>query len=360
MNRFQSHNIVFIIVSLFLIASCVKDKPNPDNFIIPNATHHGVLITNEGSYGNNNAELSFLDTETKTIFNQLFATANHTSAGDVIESAYYINGKYYITVNNSNKIMVVDANSYQQLASIPSVKSPRYITQVSADKAYVSCLYFPSVYVLNLNTNAISKTITVDYPNTEKMISYNGYCYVTNWDTASSILYKINTITDSIETRIDIGGRASHEIVQDKNNMLWILSGNKYKNKISHLVQYNPALNTIVKTFSFTADEDPFRLIINASKDSLYFINVNYNGTSANNGLYKMSINDIAFPSLPFIHANTNSYFWAVGFDSITNHIFLSDPKGFTQQSTVYEYSNAGLLLNQYTAGIGANGFIFK
>lgn len=48
--------IIFMAVILGL-ASCVKDKPNPDNTLIPNSTHKGILICNEGLYGNNNGEI---------------------------------------------------------------------------------------------------------------------------------------------------------------------------------------------------------------------------------------------------------------------------------------------------------------
>ncbi len=356
MNR-----LLFLLTCFFAsLQACIKDKPKPELHVLPNATHHGIVICNEGSYGNNNGELSFLDFETKTIINQLYFTSNTTSLGDVVQSISLINNTYYVTVNNSNKIVVIDPNTYKEITTITSVKSPRYITQVGANKAYVSCLYFPNVYVLDLTSNTITKTIHVDYPNTEKMIYLNGYCYVTNWDTASNVIYQINTGNDSIENRIHINGQASHDLVCDKNGMLWILSGNKYKNKSSHLTQYNPLSNQIVQTLPFISEQDPFRLSINTNKDTLYFINVDYNGTSSSNGLYKMSISDGTLPALPFIQAPVNSYFWAFGLDSVTHHIFLSDPKGFTQQSTVYEYSNTGNFINQYTAGIGANSFLFK
>ena len=357
---FKVIKITVYVLCISLLNACVKDKPNPEQTIIPNATHRGILISNEGSYGNNNAELSFLDLDTRSIFNQLYNSANKKALGDIVQSVSSINGKYYIVINNSNRIEIIDLNSYQHVASIASINSPRYITQVSQDKAYVSCLYSNLIYVINLQDNSIIKTIHVDFNSTEKMQLFNGYCYVTNWDTASHIIYQINTLSDSIESKIQIIGAASHDIVLDQENRLWILSGNKYKKTNSYLTKYDPITKQIIQTFSFQSNQDPFRLILNAHKDTLYFVDVDYNGASVSNGLFKMSIHANALPMNTFIKAPTNSYFWAVGFDSITSHIFLSDPKGFTQQSTIYEYTNDGNLINQYTAGIGSNGFLFK
>jgi hypothetical protein len=73
-----------------------------------------------------------------------------------------------------------------------------------------------------------------------------------------------------------------------------------------------------------------------------------------------MSIVDSVLPASPFIRAETNSYFWAIGFDSLTRHIFLADPKGFVQNSTIYEYDESGVMIKNYFAGIGTNGFLFK
>jgi len=351
---------LYLFLATILFASCVKDKPNPDTYTLPNATHRGIIVCNEGSYGNNNAELSFIDLETNSSFNQLFRTANNKSMGDVAQSISLINGNYYIPVNNSNKILVVNAQNFSLIAEINNIKSPRYITQVNPTKAYVSSLYFPSVYVIDLNTNSLLKTITVDHPNTERMLSLNGYCYVTNWDTASNLVYKINTITDAIDTKIQLPGRASHDIVLDKNNMLWVLSGNKYKNKNSWLSQINPVSNKVIKSFPFHASEDPFRLTMHPDGITMFYININYNGAATDNGLYLMNIYGSNLPVIPRIQARTNSYFWAIGIDSVTNHIFLSDPKGFTQQSTVYEYSYSGAFLREFNTGIGANTFLFK
>ncbi len=327
---------------------------------MPNATHHGILITNEGAYANNNAELAFLDTENKTIYNQLFFTANQKSLGDVVQSIALINGYYYVVVNNSNKIVIIDPTTFKEIRTISSIQSPRSILQVSATKAYVSCLYHPRIYVIDLVSNTLIRTIAIDHPNTEQMLLKDGFCYVTNWDTASNKVYKVNCVTDEIDEKIQIEGRASHGIVLDKDGNCWILSGNKYKSKASHLCVYHPVTHQMIRTLAFLPVEDPFRLTINHTRDTLYFIQVNYDGGTTHNGLYKMSIHDTVLPTKPFIQANLHSFFWAMGIDSTNQHIFLSDPKGFTQQSTIYEYTANGTLLHEYQTGVGANGFLFK
>lgn len=353
-------NRLLIIFSAWgFLSACVKDKPYPVAHELPNATHRGMLLCNEGSYGNNNGELAFLDLETHTLYNDLFRTANAKSLGDIVQSVSLVNGLYYVVVNHSNKIVIVDPVTFKERGSI-LVQSPRFITQVAADKAYISCLYFPRIYVLDLNTNSITRTIATDYPNTEQMRCRNGACYVTNWDTASKLLYKVDISTDSIIKRITLPGKASHGLAVDKENKWWILSGNKYKNTPSFLSRFDPEHDTVLNALAFPPAHDPFRLTMHPSGDTIYYINVDYNGSSTSNGLYKLGIHETSLPSAPFIAAQTNSYFYALAIDSISAHIFLSDPKGFTQQSTLYEYGAGGSLIRQYQSGIGTNQLIAK
>lgn len=350
---------IMICMSFFIVA-CVKDKPNPEIKPLPSLNANGLLVLNEGSYSNNNAELSYIDLATKEVSNALFKKVNNKSLGDVAQSLTIINGRYYIAVNNSHKIVILDTSNFTIIHTIEQIKFPRFITQINTDIAYVSSLYLPYVYVLQLSNNTIIDTIITDFPNTEQMIALQNDVWICNWDTACNYLYKVDKLTHQLKTKVNIGTYAPHDIVQDKNGMLWVLSGNKYKSKSSSLTCINPESHLIEKSFSFQTDEDPIRLNINASKDTLYYINVNYIGGANNNGLYRMPIDDNTLPPNPMVHAPLNTYFWAFNIDPVTSHFFLSDPKGFTQSSTIYEYTSDGSLLNTFQTGIGSNQLIFR
>ncbi len=356
----EGSKICYLLGFLFFFHSCVKDIPNPDIKTIPNASHKGVVILNEGSYANNNAEISFLDFENNTISNSIFNTANNKSLGDVAQDIILVNGKYYITINNSNKIMVINSATFKEIKTIKNSSNPRYFLKINDSVLYVSSLYSNSIFVLNTNQNEIIHTIHLDFSNTEKMILFNGKVYATNWNTSCNFIYQINPLTHLIEDKITLAGFAAHEIEMDKNGMLWVMSGNKYQNTNSYFTVINPETKQIMKSFSFAKEQDPFRLVFNKTRDSLYFLQVNYQGQNTNNGLYKMSIENTFLPNQAFIPAQTNSYFWALGLDTIHNQIYLSDPKGFNQSSAVLKYDLQGNFIQSYKAGIGANTFLFQ
>lgn len=352
--------ILFLLLCCVYLQACVKDKPNPGKR--PNAitSNKGIVILNEGAYGINNADISFLDLDKRIISNNLYKQQNNKSLGDVAQSITMINGNYFVTVNNSNKVLVLDTANFQLHTTIANVNFPRYILQVSPSKAYVSSLYYPQIKVLDLTTHQVTKTISVDHINTEQMTLVNGFVYCTSWDTASNVIYKINPNTDELVSKIPISGRASHSLALDKHNKLWVMSGNKYKNKPSYLSCIDPRTDTVIKTFAFPNQADPFRLTFNATRDTMYFIQVNYNGGSLYNGVYRMPIEANALPTNAFIPALLNSYYWALSIDSNSHHIYVSDPKGFAQQSTISEFNTKGQLIQQFQAGIGANTFLFR
>ena len=355
----MKHWIIGFILVLSINA-CVKDKPNPPDKPILNNTHRTAIVLNEGSYGLNNADISVLDLDSGVAVNQVFKYANNKSLGDVAQQISLINGQYWITLNNSNRISILDTSSFVEVASISNVKFPRHILKVSADKAYVSSIYNTYIQIIDLNSKSIVGQIPTDYPNQEQMLLHNGMVYCTNWDTASNLIYKIDPTSNTIVKKIELPYRASHSIVQDKLGRIWILAGNKYKEKLSSLSCLDPTADTLLKSFVFPSDADPIKLTINTSRDTLYFININYLEQASNNGLYRMSITDMQLPSSPFIAAQINSYIWGISIDPLDGHIFITDPKGFAQQSTVAEYNSQGTLLRNFQTGIGANSILFR
>jgi DNA-binding beta-propeller fold protein YncE len=107
--------------------------------------------------------------------------------------------------------------------------------------------------------------------------------YASNWNTSCNYLYQINPISNLIENKININGYAAHQIDIDKNGMLWVLSGNKYQNTNSYFTVINPTTKQIIKSFTFTKEQDPFRLVFNKTRDSLYFLQFNYQGQNFKN-----------------------------------------------------------------------------
>ena len=356
MMRNKCAAILFLLS--FTLQACVKDKPDPPNNPIPSGNGRRLYIANEGSLGNGNSSLSFYNIDKDSIFNDVFHQKNGQQLGDIFQSILVSGDQLYMAVNNSDKIVIASKADFALNATI-AVRKPRQMLQVNDEKMYVSSLYYPEINIVNLKTRQVTGKIDIDYANSEGMAMLQGKIYACNWDTACGYIYEIDPVTDQIAARISIAGRAGQQVLVDKNQKLWVLAGNVYQQKLATLTQIDPATRSIIKSFTFPAGADIMKPCWNPTKDTLYFLGVNYNGGTDYNGVYRMSIYASSLPSALFIPAQPLQYFWALGLDSVTNQIYVGDPKGFIQQGNVAVYQTNGQKVRSFPVGLGPSYFSF-
>ncbi|MGN6566940.1 MAG: YncE family protein [Flavipsychrobacter sp.] len=337
-----------------LLVSCVKDKPaNPITMGTGN-----VYVVCEGSLGNGDGTLYAYNPKLDSAYGDKYYAVNKQPLGDVFQSMQRIGDNLFLCVNNSDKVMVVDASSLQ-LKGIINIPKPRYILKISSTKAYVSTLFSNKVYIINPQSLQVTGVIAMPYQNTEGMILYNNKAFICTWDTAANHLYAVDVATDKVTDSILLAGYAPQEIMMDREYKLWVLSGNMPKSKACVFNRIDPDNDKLIKSYAFAIQADPVRPVMNRSNDSIYFIEADFNGGTQYNGIFRMSIYDAALPTVPFIAAKRYQYFWALGIDPATGYIYVGDPKGFIQKGTVSVYKSDASLVSQFNVGIGPGHFYF-
>lgn len=351
--------LVLLCFNFLLLSACVKDKPQPQNTEISNSSGRKIWVANEGSLGNGNASLSFILPDKDSIYNNIFEGKNNQSLGDVFESMLLVGNRLFMAINNSDKIQIIDKDNFTSLGTI-SVQKPRYMVVVDSHKMYVSSLFYADINIVDPTTLQVTGSIQTDYPNTEGLLVFNQKVYACNWDTACNYLYEINPENNQIVKRIFIAGYAPQQVLADKEGKLWVLAGNTEKGKPATLTRIDPVSGSILQSFHFPAAADVMKPCWNAGKDTLYFLEVNYNGGTSNNGVFRMDIHAQTLPANPLVQAKSLQYFWALGVDSTTGKIYVGDPKGFIQRGSVLVYDNNGNLLQTYAAELGPGFFLFE
>ncbi len=340
--------LAIAILGIVIFSSCSKDSPDPTTTItnVTLTSAKKVYVVNEGGFQNGNASISLFDPGNDSVVNNYFYSKNSIALGDVAQSMCKINTDYYIVVNNSNKIVVCDAN-FKIKHAISNLTSPRYIQAVSNEKAYVSDLYANGISIVDLNSGIKTGSITCK-GWTEQMVMLYGKVYVTNMK--SNYLYVIDATIDKIIDSVAVGISAG-SIVLDKNDKLWVLSsGNSTLSIAGNLTKVDPLNLTSVISYPFGTGNGMNSLCINANKDTLYFLN---------SGICRMPITSTSLPA-PFI-ASGGKNFYGLGINPSTYDIYASDAVDYVSQSNIYIYnSTSGTQKFNFKAGINANGFYFE
>ena len=333
----------------FFIFSCKKDQPpTPINQQITPGSPGFVYILNEGNFMASNGSVTRLNLGDGSVVTDYFSLQNNNQIlGDVPQSMTAHNGNFYIVINNSGKVRVVNQYTFQNTAQITGFNSPRFILPVSNNKAYVSDLYADAISVVDLASSVISSTIPL-HGWTEEMALMYGEVFVTNRSTA--YIYVLDSSSDQIVDSIDVGF-ASNSIREDKNGKLWILSqGNAALNILPRLNRINPLTHSVEVSFNFASmNHSPHALRMNGDGHVIYFLDTD--------GVYRMSIND-TLSTTPWV-AQGNRVFYGLGIDPENEMVYVSDAIDYNQQGKILRFNTSGTELDQFNAGIIPGFFYF-
>jgi DNA-binding beta-propeller fold protein YncE len=339
----------YSITFFFLLAfsSCVKDKPgSPVQPQVQLTSTKKVYVINEGQFQNGgNGSISLYDPGNNSVIENFYEVQNQSQIGNIAQSLNYINGNFYIVVNNANKIIVCD-DALKKTAQINGLTSPRYILPVTNEKAYVSDLYANAISIVDLNLNAQTGKINC-WGKTEKMVLLYNKVFVTNTD--RNYVYVINTTNDLIMDSVFVGLGAG-SLVIDKNDRVWVLGSGNQAGSAGRLTKINPLTDQVESFLNFGSNDSPVNLCLNRTKDTLFFLN---------NNIYRMAISESALPATAFVE-NGSKNFYGLGVNPNDHTVYAADALDYSQQSHIYIYGADGVQRKDFKAGIISNGFYFE
>ena len=340
---------------LFIITffSC-KPKPIPEKEI---DISEGVFIINEGNFMSNNGEISFYNTATGELINNLYALQNNNAfLGDVVQSMCISDTIAFISINNSKKIEVVNIKNFKHVYTISNLSYPRYIIPVRAGICYLTNGRNPGdVYVIDTKENTIINTITVGN-QPENLIYSDNKVFVTNgaWGHDSTISI-INAVSDELIETITIGDGTT-DIVSDKNNNIWVLCQGKSafdypEETASQLVCINPDTYEIIErvNIGLTGDDfHPVRLSSDKKNSFIYYVE--------KTGVYRININNPQEKEWFIIGS-----YYGLDINPENGDVYVFFDNGFTGAGTMTVYNSEGSQIQEpINVGIGPNGAVFK
>ncbi|MGB3948706.1 MAG: DUF5074 domain-containing protein [Bacteroidia bacterium] len=356
--------IKHLLVATFAIAigfsACKKDEPKPETpSPTPSAYESGVFVTNEGPYGNGTGTISFFDKTNSTTSNDIFQSKNGYPLGNIVQSMSIYNNKGYIVVNNAGKVETVDAATFASAGVISGLNSPRYFLGVNSTTGYVSEWgangMTGAVKVVNLSTNTVTSTIATG-KGAENMLKVGNKVYVACGGGLDndSIVNVIDAQTNMVIDTIVVGANPK-SMQLDANGKIWVLCAGQWDinytmlEKTGSLVRINPTNDNVDLSLPLvSAYSQPFNLVINAAKTSLYYT---FDGK-----VFTQSVNANVLNTTAVINRN----FYSLGMDAANDYIYGGNAGNFSSNGNVIRYTAAGAVVDSFAVGIIPGGFCFK
>lgn len=351
MNTLKYYVLTILAAFLLTFSSCDDDDDkNKGEF------QAGIFVVNEGKFKNDNGSISFIHPTSWEVTQDLFGTVNNGRAlGDIVQSMTIDGNFAFVVVNNSNKMEVVNANTFEAIHTVTGLKLPRNFTTLNGKGYLTEWVSFSDpgrVSIINMQSHSVTGNIAVDY-GAEDIIAAGGKLYVSNSFVNSVSV--IDPATATVVKTIEVGNSPT-EFVLDNQNNLWVAcAGGSDVNfnplNDGKLVQINPATNAVLKTiplgYNFSG-----KLAINKAGNQLFY----YKGKS----VYRINTTDTTAPSSVFLTEANAVSLYGIGIDPETDILYIADSESFSGDGTIFTYDMSGAAIDDYTAGLGPNGFVFK
>ncbi len=252
-----------------LVTSCTpEDKPAPSPKNIPLAK---VLILCEGNFLWENAQLDVWLPDSQILISNAYELQNNKPLGDVLQSGLYANGRLWLSVNNSGKILELDPKTLIETKKNISPNYPRYM-------AY--SLAFQSLFVTDLKKNRVreldaqSLILKHEYPVlpqkmgefsgwTEHILEWNQKIVAANLD--GNILIMDPVLKSQKLIKVDSGAQY---LAVDKQNQLWVVSSKANESSITLVDADEPP-----KVYRLNMPIQ--RISLGVNKDTLWVLNQN-------------------------------------------------------------------------------------
>ena len=346
-----------LAATLSALPSCMKYGPSEEEEFNVDPSGEGLFIINEGNYMYGNASLSYYDPATKHVENEVFVRSNGFKLGDVAQSMTMAGGIGWVVVNNSGVIFGIDPTTFKEVRRITGFTSPRYFRMINPEKAYVTQIWDPRVFVVNPVTCETTGYVTTDMDydsgSTEMMVAYGKYIITNCWSFQNRIL-KIDTESDAVVRELIVGIQPE-SMVMDCNDKLWVLTDGGFKDsdygyEAPKLLRIDPEAFRIEQSFSFPEGAHASRLTVGIDGDELYWLDA---------GGCRMSGYATHLPVRPFI-SREGTLFYGLTLNPVNGEIYVSDAVDYVQSGVVLRYSPDGVLLDTFNVGINPGNFCWR
>jgi YVTN family beta-propeller protein len=336
--------LITLIVAMWI--SCEKDPTSVKKEGIPDPSLKGIFILNEGSFSAANASLSYFDSDSNKMYNNVFFATNGDILGSVGNSVSIFDTIAFIVVNNSDKIEVISVNSFKRRGTIhlPPGSSPRNLAVLNASKGYVSNLYTNSCAIIDLSTYQVDGSIATG-SNPEGLVIANSKLYVANSGFGyGNTMTVISTTIDEVVDSIKIGDNPI-TVKKDEGENVFVLCSGSYNDwndpnddTPGSVWKINSMNDSVID--SLIIPGHPSRLCLGEG-DNGYFIN--------GGAITEFDTQNMRIVNDTIVAGN----FYGLNYDPVSQMIYALDPKDyFSQNGEMIIFGKSGMEFGRHEVGL--------
>jgi hypothetical protein len=337
---------LLLLCSVLLLIACKKEK-EPVMVNQPATTDMVALVANEGPFMTGSGSVSLVNLSKKTVSNQLFEQANGFPLGNIVQSVFVENDKAFIVVNNASKVEVANYPSFESVATITGLLSPRYCL-VANSKAYISDWGIDGVAVVDLYDYQIVDQITTG-SGPDKMLRDGNHLFVVNagnWSNSDNRVAVIDLVSGQVIQQIETAFNPNSMVIDANGNLRvlcggindWVEPSNSTPGAIYTIDRTD---FSIISVINFNASSDhPSALTVNGSLTTMFYL--------LNGSVFQIEIasNEVESDAL------ISGAFYGLGFHATASNLVLCDALDYQQSGKVYSYTTAGVLIDTYSVGV--------
>ncbi len=297
-----------------------------------------AVIVNEGQFGAGTGSISALYND-NTYQNDLFRSVNSRPIGDVPQSIKRIGQNYYIPVNNSNKVEVIDATTFCSVETMVLTHTtiPMYVEYLGGDSIVVSDQTGydggaqGSLMIMDIrhgeSRDVLQRLVQMDSP-TFQMRLLDGKLFVVG---AQLSVFDADNLEAGADRKIDVDLVDFTNICLDSSGLLWMFATNG-------VVCVDPVTEAVVCEIEMSDVDNLWGNIdIDSAGRWLYF--------NIDNLIYAIDTLDPKVPTEPIItHDNGDSTWttYSLGVSKEDTILVARVEYGSTTRGRVFEYNIDG------------------
>lgn len=360
--------VLIYISALIIGASCIKAPENPADSGFEDSSG-GVFVLCEGLLGHDNSSLLRYKSETGSLTENFFKSANKGQYfGDTANDIVLKGDTAYVVVSTPGIIEIFNITSGNSMGRIklPEGSTPRYISIINDSTAYVSNLYDNSVTKFNPDNFKILKDRIETGPNPEEIVHYGNYLFIANSSLGafnkdapkSRTVAVLDINTDQIVEYIKSGPNTSELELNEANNKLYAGYYNTYhQDSLGGIIEYD--LSSFEQTAHWRLH--PYNLELSPDGSELYFFDQPPKGFTSERwkGLCKIDLSSKNQEIQKLIdNDNEHEYWYSIGISPVKGSVWIGNAKNYQTEGEILEYKN-GSLINKFKTGINPNNIIF-